>query len=145
MWYKDFSNFFSSSCLELDNFDTLLREEHIGLSEAADIMTCLCPICLPLKTPLFTKLDNFCFNSRLRNENGSHTFSLITSAEKEKEKDLQEKRREEDLSPLSYLWYLSVLLVFFHFFLFFFLWTVVTNRLGVTNMSFNFSVSLFSF
>ena len=74
-------NFFSSSCLELDNFDTLLREEHIGLSEAADIMTCLCPICLPLKTPLSTKLDNFCFNSRLRDENGGHTFSL-TSAEK---------------------------------------------------------------
>ena len=81
VWYKDFSNFFSSSCLELDNFDTLLREEHIGLSEAADIMTCLCPICLPLKTPLSTKLDNFCFNSRLRDENGGHTFSL-TSAEK---------------------------------------------------------------
>ena len=59
MWYKDFSNFFSSSCLELDNFDTLLREEHIGLSEAADIMTCLCPICLPLKTPLSTKFYNF--------------------------------------------------------------------------------------
>ena len=50
-------------------------------------MTCLCPICLPLKTPLFTKLDNFCFNSRLRNENGGHTFSL-TSAEKEEENEV---------------------------------------------------------
>ena len=116
--YKDFPNFFSSSCLELDNFDTLLREEHIGLSEAADIMTCLCPICLPLKTPLSTKLDNFCFNSWVRNENGGHTFSR-TSAEKEEDNNLQEKRREENLSPLSELWYLSVLLVFFNFFLLF--------------------------